>query len=113
MFPSPSLGPPLLSASWSPAPGPCGMPLAVDVVPDGAGVVAGALVPVAVAEFALEVAAGFDEFEPFDPHAARPSATRVSRPAARRRARASSGDFVSTMLLSVSYGQLGSARASR
>ena len=30
MFPSPSLGPPLLSASPSPAFGPCGMPLELE-----------------------------------------------------------------------------------
>jgi hypothetical protein len=78
-----------LSASWSPALGPCGIPFfvvgagAAFVVVDGAAVVvAGA----AGADVVVGAAAGVDELDAVEPHAATPSAARTSRPAARRRA---------------------------
>ena len=66
MFPSPSLGPPLLSASASPALDPCGIPLELepgDV--DEGGVVA--VVPDGLDDCVDGFAAGVDELEEFEP----------------------------------------------
>jgi hypothetical protein len=88
MFPSPSEVPPWLSLSPSPAFAPWGMPfeLEVDVVEVVDGVVAAADPP-----DELEVCVDWvgvdllDELEELEPHAATPSATSTSSPAAQRR----------------------------
>jgi hypothetical protein len=85
MFPSPSDGPPRLSASASPAFGPWGIPLELAAVEDVAAP------PDELEDCVEEVAAGAEELEElldeFDPQAATPSAARTSSTAAGRRIR--------------------------
>src|SRR5205809_5065731 len=83
-LPSPSLGPPLLSASASPALGPCGIPLELEPgdVDEGGGV---AVVPDGLDECVDGFADGVDGLEEFEPHAVAPSAANARRTAAKRR----------------------------
>ena len=70
----------MLSESWSPAPGPCGMPFFVEPAADelaGAGA--------ELEDCVVGLAAGVDELEALDPHAATPNAARTKRLAAKRR----------------------------
>ena len=83
----------MLSASASPAFGPCGIPLELepgDV--DGGGVVA--VVPEGLDDCVDGFGAGVDELEEFEPHAVAPSAANARRTAAKRR-----GESVAVMFM--------------
>ena len=89
MFPSPSDGPPWLSLSSSPAPGPCGIPLELEAAEDdpeeGEFVVVAAPEPDEADECVVGAELEGDELEALDPQAATPRATRTSSTALRRR----------------------------
>src|SRR5437764_965063 len=85
MLPPPSLGPPWLSASPSPAPGPCGMPFLVELVAELAPEEVVLVVVAAAPEDPDPLDEGVVELEELEPQAASARATRTSARGASRR----------------------------